>query len=57
MAHTQPGTYVLYKEAGVDRPLWPAMVYVDDFAPNDVQRRRPPGYVTLLLLMGEPYRL
>jgi hypothetical protein len=57
MAQTQPGTYVLYKEPSVDRPPWPAVVYVDEYAPRDVQQRRPSGYVTLVLLLGEPYRL
>jgi hypothetical protein len=57
MAQTQPGTYVLYKEPGIDQPPWPAIVYVDDYAPYYIQQQRPSGYVILVLLIGEPYRL
>jgi hypothetical protein len=56
MALTQPGTYVLYNGFDSESP-WPAMIYVDEYAPPDVQRSRPSGYVTLVLLLGEPYSL
>jgi hypothetical protein len=55
MALTKPGTYVLYKEFGTDQPSHPGFIYPDDFAPLDVQKTRPNGYVTLLLLLNEPY--
>ncbi|KAH7077796.1 hypothetical protein BKA63DRAFT_439951 [Paraphoma chrysanthemicola] len=56
MALTQPGTYVLYSDLDSVTSPWPAMVYVDEYAPQDVQSSRPSGYVTLVLLLGEPYR-
>jgi hypothetical protein len=55
MALTRPGTYVLYK--GIGEPLWPGIVYADDMAPPRIQRSRPSGYVTLVLLPGEPLQL
>jgi hypothetical protein len=55
MALTRPGTYVLCKKIG--QPLWPGIVYADDIAPSDIQRNRPPGYVTLVLLLTDPPQL
>lgn len=61
MAHTRPGTYVLYREAISEQSLYPAVVYTDDLAPIDIQRSKPPSaYVTLVLLISQPpelYRL
>jgi hypothetical protein len=55
MALTRPGTYVLCKKTG--QPPWPGIIYVDDIAPSDVKRNRPPGYVTLVLLLNDPPQL
>ena len=57
MAQTHPGAYVLYKEPNSNEPSWPGVVYVDEFAPQNIQKSRPGGYVTLILLLREPYRL
>jgi hypothetical protein len=57
MSHMGPGTYVLFNDPKDAVSPWPGVVFVDGDAPKDVQDRRPPGYVTLVLLMGEPYRL
>jgi hypothetical protein len=61
MAHTRPGTYVLYREAMSEQYTYPAITYTDDLAPLDIQCSRPPTeYATLVLLIPEPpelYRL
>ncbi|KAF2872063.1 hypothetical protein BDV95DRAFT_606624 [Massariosphaeria phaeospora] len=53
MAHLSPGTFVMYADTGSLIPPWPAIVCTDDMAPKAMQQKRPLGYYTLILLMGE----
>jgi hypothetical protein len=57
MAQSTPGTYVLFKDTGLHEPPLAAIVFVDEYAPEEVRNDRPSGYVTLVLLLTEPLRL
>ena len=56
MAQYTPGSFVHYRPSGSSgQPLWPAVVCTDDVAPDGTIR--PPGYVTLVLRIGESLSL
>ncbi|CAO2647824.1 Nn.00g087460.m01.CDS01 [Neocucurbitaria sp. VM-36] len=53
MANFTLGSLIHHRPTGSEQPLWPAIVCPDDVASEDFLRTRPPGYVTLVLRIGE----
>jgi len=51
MAFFEPGSFILYQQASLQEPAWPALVCPDEMAPKEIHEQRPRVYNTLILIM------